>query len=109
MRALRAYSATVSGSRCALITRISKRMPRSSSSSPARSIAGMSLFEPITMPTSGASSTSSSSNWCSTSVSATGVNSSVPLTARPYLLPRRERRCRVRTCMPSKSIRSTAA
>ena len=38
------------------------------------------------MPTAGASSTSSSSNWCSTSVSgaAAGVNSSVPLTPRPY-------------------------
>jgi hypothetical protein len=40
----------------------------------------MSLFEPITMPTAGASSTSSSSNWRSTAGSATGVNSSVPLT-----------------------------
>src|SRR5919107_624233 len=89
MRALPAYSATVSGSRCALITRISKRTPRSLSSSPARSIAGMSLFEPITIPTSGAS-TSRSSNSCSTTVSATGVNSSVPLTARPYPFPRLE-------------------
>src|ERR671921_71018 len=51
----------------AMITRSSKRTPRSLSSSPARSIAGMSLFEPITIPTSGAS-TSRSSNSCSTTV-----------------------------------------
>ena len=54
MRAFFAYSATVSGSRWALITRISWRMPRSSSSAAAFSITGMSLFEPITMPTWGA-------------------------------------------------------
>ena len=43
-------------------------MPRSSSSAPAFSITGMSLFEPMTMPTRGAS-TSSSSNSASTTVS----------------------------------------
>ena len=55
MRAFLAYSATISGSRCADITRTSCRMPRSVSSLAAFSMAGMSDLEPMTMPTRGAS------------------------------------------------------
>ena len=61
MRAFLAYSATTSGSRCADITRISCRIPRSSSSRAAFSIVSMSLLDPITMPTRGASTSMSSS------------------------------------------------
>src|SRR4051812_29852296 len=83
-----AYSATVSGSRCALITRISKRTPRSSSSWPAFSITGRSLFDPMTIPTSGAS-TSRSANCSSTSGSDTGVISPVSVSLTPPPSPRR--------------------
>ena len=80
-------------------------MPRSSSSSPAFSITGMSLFEPMTMPTSGAS-TSSSSNIASTSVSARGTPS--PLAhASTLSTARAAMSCLI--CLPSNSTRSAAA
>ena len=72
IRAFFAYSATISGSRCADITRTSCRIPRSVSSFAAFSIAGMSDLEPMTMPTRGAS-TSRPSSSVSSSVSVSGL------------------------------------
>src|SRR5271154_3234775 len=75
MRAFLAYSATTSGSRWADMTRSSCRMSRSSSSRAAFSIVSMSLLEPITMPTRGAStSMSSSCAWTSDSCIGSGTS-----------------------------------
>ena len=69
---------------------------------------GMSDFEPITIPTRGASTSSSSNSW-PTSVSVTGVSSPVsPLTLAATLSTARSAMS-VRICLPSNWIRSAAA
>ena len=71
IRAAWQYSRTFSGSRWALITRTSYRIPASCSAVPAGCILGLSFLEPMMIPTRGAS-TSISSNAASTS----GIGSS---------------------------------
>ncbi len=93
------------GSRWADITLVSSRSPRADNSRSAASIAGMSLFEPITIPTSGWSTSS-----CSSSVRATAsVCGPRSLTPAFPARSRHTQRDSLRSCLPSNSIMFAAA